>query len=171
MNNQDRKQKNKLLLANILFLIVAVLLVSSSGWLAENVFNYTTLEERVRIETNEIPVGEIETYICYITEYGECYHSGGCGSLWNSSYKTTVYEARKEGYRACSKCQPTEPTSIILTETETRDIHYFETVENYPKTAVILISCSCLLAVYIPTVIILKRKTNKLQRVAFYEIS
>ena len=47
----------------------------------------------------------VDTYICYTTKTGECYHAATCGYLRNSSYKTTVYKARKN-YRPCSRCNP-----------------------------------------------------------------
>lgn len=42
--------------------------------------------------------------ICYTTRYGECYHAVDCGYLHSSSYKTNVYNAKKNGYRDCSRC-------------------------------------------------------------------
>ena len=47
-----------------------------------------------------------ETYICYTTKTGECYHAYYCSYLKYSSYPTTVYQAEKKKYRACSKCNP-----------------------------------------------------------------
>ena len=48
---------------------------------------------------------EIETYICYTTNTGECYHAEYCQYLYRSSHRTTVYKASRE-YRPCSKCDP-----------------------------------------------------------------
>jgi hypothetical protein len=42
--------------------------------------------------------------VCYTTTYGDCYHASYCGSLYASSHKTTVFDARRNGYRDCSKC-------------------------------------------------------------------
>jgi len=42
--------------------------------------------------------------ICYTTNYGECYHAAGCGYLWNSSHKTSVYQAKRRGFEPCSRC-------------------------------------------------------------------
>lgn len=47
---------------------------------------------------------EIETYTCYVTNTGECYHAEGCYYL-KSYNETTVYEAKGK-YRACSRCNP-----------------------------------------------------------------
>ena len=47
---------------------------------------------------------EIDTYICYVTETGECYHASTCHYL-RSRIQTTVYEA-EDSYRSCSKCDP-----------------------------------------------------------------
>ncbi len=41
--------------------------------------------------------------VCYVTDTGECYHSSNCSYL-HSRNKTTVYRARKRGYRDCSRC-------------------------------------------------------------------
>lgn len=161
MERQDRKLKHRLFVVNVLFLLLVCLSVFSSGWLAENIFNYETLEERVKTKSYEIPVAEIDTYICYTTQYGECYHASGCGSLWNSSYRTTEYEARKNGYRPCSRCELTEETYFIITETKQEDIHYFITVEHYPRTAVIIGCVSSLLAVYVVIILIFRRKIKK----------
>ena len=62
----------------------------------------------------------ISTYVCYTTEYGDCYHAKYCGYLWNSSYKTTVYEARENGYFKCSKCTPNVATTYYPTVTKSR---------------------------------------------------
>lgn len=44
------------------------------------------------------------TYICYTTKTGECFHSATCIYL-NTSFETTVYEASQK-YRACKYCNP-----------------------------------------------------------------
>lgn len=41
--------------------------------------------------------------VCYVTDTGECYHSSGCSYL-RSRNKTTVYRAKRRGYRDCSRC-------------------------------------------------------------------
>lgn len=48
---------------------------------------------------------ERDTYICYTTRTGECYHDDSCWYL-KSAYETTVYEASQKGYRQCSRCNP-----------------------------------------------------------------
>lgn len=45
-----------------------------------------------------------DTYICYTTKTGECFHSATCKYL-NTAYETTVYEASKE-YKVCKYCNP-----------------------------------------------------------------
>ncbi len=42
--------------------------------------------------------------VCYTTTYGDSYHASYCGSLYASSHKTTVFNARRNGYKDCSKC-------------------------------------------------------------------
>ena len=45
-----------------------------------------------------------DTYICYTTKTGECFHSATCKYL-NTSYETTVYEASQK-YKMCKYCNP-----------------------------------------------------------------
>jgi hypothetical protein len=47
---------------------------------------------------------KIDTYICYTTKTGECFHAPTCAYL-NTAYETTVYEACRD-YRACTRCNP-----------------------------------------------------------------
>lgn len=47
---------------------------------------------------------ERDTYICYTTETGRCFHSATCSYL-NTAYETTVYEASKN-YLTCNYCNP-----------------------------------------------------------------
>lgn len=47
---------------------------------------------------------ERDTYICYTTKTGECFHSADCRYL-NTAYETTVYEASKK-YKVCNYCDP-----------------------------------------------------------------
>lgn len=43
------------------------------------------------------------TTVCYVTDTGEKYHEYDCYYL-KSVNKTNVYEAKKDGYTACSRC-------------------------------------------------------------------
>lgn len=42
--------------------------------------------------------------VCYTTTYGDCYHASYCSSLYASSHKTTVFDAKRNGYIDCSRC-------------------------------------------------------------------
>ena len=42
----------------------------------------------------------------YITETGECYHLGGCQYLSHSKIPISLKDARAQGYRPCSVCDP-----------------------------------------------------------------
>lgn len=56
-----------------------------------------------------------DTYICYTTKTGECFHSATCRYL-NTAYETTVYEASQE-YKKCKYCNPcVEQYKTTLTE-------------------------------------------------------
>lgn len=48
---------------------------------------------------------KVDTYICYTTDTGECYHASYCQYLSQSRHKTTVYKATRS-YRSCSRCNP-----------------------------------------------------------------
>ena len=59
---------------------------------------------------------EIDTYICYTTNTGECYHAATCQYLRQSRHETTVYQA-KRNYRSCSRCNPcVERYEITITD-------------------------------------------------------
>ena len=49
---------------------------------------------------------ERDTYICYTTRTGECYHDDSCHYIRYTAYETTVYEATQKGYSPCSQCNP-----------------------------------------------------------------
>lgn len=42
----------------------------------------------------------------YITNTGECYHTGSCSYLRQSKISTTLESAVARGYRPCSRCNP-----------------------------------------------------------------
>ena len=42
----------------------------------------------------------------YITNTGECYHTGSCSYLRQSKISTTLESAVRRGYRPCSRCDP-----------------------------------------------------------------
>ena len=77
---------------NIITLII--LLAFFANPLAK-LFSYEVTEDVTVKKKYQYQVGSVDTYVCYTTEYGYCYHAKECGYLWNSSNKTTVYEARK----------------------------------------------------------------------------
>lgn len=57
-----------------------------------------------------------DTYICYTTKTGECYHSAICQYASKTAYETTVYEACRE-YKPCSHCNPcVEQYKTTITE-------------------------------------------------------
>ena len=70
-----------------------------------------------------------DTYICYTTKTGECYHSANCRYINKSAYETTVYEACRD-YKPCWNCQPSVKTIL--------------TVRNYIYPALISIPISAL---------------------------
>lgn len=105
-------------------LVLAVLVILFSNYLAKNVFysekqiSYTESEPYTQTK-------KVSTYVCYVTDYGSNYHEYGCQYLWNSAYRTTVYEAKQEGYTKCSKCSPTTPTTAYI------EVDKYEDVTKY----------------------------------------
>ena len=127
---------------------LAVFLFFSSSWMAANWFSYDIVEVKTRQESYEYPVKEVSTYECYTTTYGDCYHAKGCGSLWNSSHKTTVYEAKSRGYRDCSKCEPRVKTTLVLYETRYKQVEYETTTTKEPQFLVCVCSVGIVIALY-----------------------
>lgn len=166
LEENTKKRPHKFITIKIIihsiFISLLCVFVLSSGWLATNVFNYEITDSYYRIERTTEPTGEtIETFVCYTTTYGECYHAQGCSYLWNSSNKTTVYEAEKLGFRACSKCLPEETTIYEVIETHQNVVKVSEQKEIQPTTEVLCIGVSSLLALYITSIILLKRNERK----------
>lgn len=162
MSSSNNPEDKIYRIGSVIVVLVIVLALFSST-IAENWFQYDVVEQKQVQEEYEHPVVTISTYVCYTTTYGECYHAKGCGSLWNSSYKTTVYEAKEDGYRSCSKCTPRERTTLTLTETRTRTVTKTETVTKTPSFWVWLVGSGILGAVYIVLTIEPRRelKANK----------
>ena len=46
-----------------------------------------------------------DTYICYTTKTGECFHAATCRYASKTAYETTVYEACRK-YKPCNYCNP-----------------------------------------------------------------
>lgn len=121
--------------ARLVTIVLSVILLMSLSWLAEDVFS------------NQY---QVSTYICYTTTYGECYHADYCGSLWNSAHPTTVYKAQNSGYQPCSKCDPYEPTTEMVTE---------------PASAwlIWLVGTGCIVTAYLLTITVIKTQIKKAQ--------
>lgn len=126
---------------------IGIALILFSAPLAQ-LFSYEVTEEVTEREPYQYQVGTVNTYVCYTTDYGACYHASGCGSLWKSSHKTTVYAAKKDGYQPCSKCTPTVKTTLVLTETKYRDVTKTKTVTKEPAFLVWLCGTGCLVVAY-----------------------
>ena len=56
--------------------------------------------------TSKIAPTTSSSQTVYTTKTGKKYHRSGCASLSKSKIKTTKADAKKEGYTACSKCNP-----------------------------------------------------------------
>ena len=80
--------------------------------------------------------------VVYVTRTGEKYHSEKCRHLSQSKYKTTIEDARKNGYTACSVCDPPRYIS---------ESQYHQEIENNSKIKVLL--CSIIGAAYWTTIL------------------
>ncbi len=148
---------NKIRVARWAAILLCVLMLGMASWLAENWFSYEVTTWKTKKDPYEYVIGKVNTYVCYTTLYGECYHASGCGSLWNSSFKTTVYEAEQRGYRSCSKCTPTQRTTLTLTETRYRDVKYSVTETTEPEVEVWLCGTALIILGYFVVTIPAKR--------------
>ena len=73
---------------------------------------FFTKEIQITVYDEHIEVEKINTYICYVTRTGKCYHSQRCQYIGKSSTETTVYEAEQNGYSACSRCTPRSEATL-----------------------------------------------------------
>ena len=142
----------------LIALSLCVVWVLCSILLGGSVFAYEVEETKIVEEPYEYVTGTVSTYVCFTTTYGEKYHARSCGSLWNSSHETTVYQAEQEGYSPCSLCTPYEETTLVLTETRYREVEWTETVTKEPKLLVWVIGTSAIILVYKIVYVIVKRK-------------
>lgn len=101
-----------------------------------NVFVYNVTTTETYYEPKEI-----DTYVCYVSQYGECYHEKRCGYI-KYSYgvrEVTIYEAEKAGYRQCSACDRFSRTTITIQEEHKREVQSEEV--DYKKSAIISAVC------------------------------
>ena len=61
---------------------------------------------RAQPTTQQLQAPQSETV--YITKTGKRYHRAGCRYLAHSSIKTTLKEAKANGYTPCRVCHPPE---------------------------------------------------------------
>ncbi len=158
------KLETRLSIAGFVAVLLAFGAFLLAGYLAENVFTYEVIEEKTKRESYQHIIGEVDTYICYTTTYGDHYHASGCGSLWNSKHQTTVYEAERRGYDNCRKCEPYERTTLTLTETRYRDVTYQESITKQPKLELCVIALLLVIILYAPISLTLNRKIAILKK-------
>ena len=136
--------KNKLSTLQSVTVILCVIWLCLSGLLGETVFSYEVKKEAR--EPYEHVVDEVWDYTCYTTNHGDCYHEQGCRYLHSSSNRTTVQEAKENGYRACSKCNPPIKLPVVITETRYRTV--FKTEKKEPIFLVLLIGTGVIVGIY-----------------------
>lgn len=159
---KEKREKKKEVLetivswARVVTIALCMILIFSLSWLSQDVFSHQVLKETTVKERYEYVIGEVATYVCYTTDYGDCYHAYGCNSLWKSSYKTTVYSAQKRGYSPCSKCTPNVPTTETLKDYGYKDVTHSEYVtEPASKWLIWFVGTGCIVVAYlIPSAII-----------------
>ena len=141
---------------------LCVILLFSLSWLAEEVFSHQVRQEYIVQEPYEYVSGTISTYVCYTTDYGSCYHADYCGYLWKSSHKTTVFQAEKNGYLPCSKCNPYESTTLTLTNYGYKDVTHYKYITEPASKWLIWFNGTCsIIVVYLITVTIIKTIIKK----------
>lgn len=143
--------------------VLVAILVFGSSWMAENWFAYERTELQEIEEPYEYVVDRIQTYVCYVTRTGECYHEGSCGYL-KSKIETTVYEAKQRGYRACSRCEVTERTTLEIKETRYKTVTKTVTETVEPKWPVFLGGSGIVAVFYFVTAIPAKKRVEEAQR-------
>lgn len=159
------KLETRLSIIRLVAIALCVVLLFSLDWLSESVFAHNVLKEHTTIEPYEYVSGTVSTYVCYTTTYGSCYHADYCGALWNSSRKTTVYEAEQRGYEPCTKCTPYEEANILLKEYGYKDvIHTIWVVEPASKFMIWLLGTGGIVLFYFVLTINIRKKINELHK-------
>ena len=65
---------------------------------------------------------EVNTSICYVNKNGKNYHDDACKYVGNA-VKTTIYEAKREGYGECRTCKWYDfAETILIVEEETKTV-------------------------------------------------
>ncbi len=89
----------------------------------------------------------------YVTQYGECYHSSGCHYLNRSKIERGLYDARSEGYRACSYCKgrPSGTITVTYFEKEAKDTTGKVAVRSavFASFTVVIYASKCLILYHI----------------------
>lgn len=65
-----------------------------------------TAKENVTSSSEKTTTDYSKSTIVYITNTGEKYHRSGCSSLRKSKIEISLDKAKKQGYSACSRCDP-----------------------------------------------------------------
>lgn len=92
----------------LLVLLALIVSLTGCGTIVDN--NFVPVQPSTPVATvvpkAQYVAPEKKDYTVYITRTGACYHRAGCRYLRSSCIETTHNEAIKEGYRACSICNP-----------------------------------------------------------------
>lgn len=142
-------------LRSIALLISIAILIIGPIYMVRAYFTTNTTEYETYIDNSDV-VKQISTYVCYTTNSGRKYHAAGCQYLWNSSHETTVYEAEERGYSACSKCTPTERTTINITETNAEEKQ--RAVEITTKNYVMPVLICLIIAIVLYNLVVFKKR-------------
>ncbi len=106
----------------------------------------------------------VNTYVCYVTDYGSKYHAEHCQYLYNSSNKTNVYRAKMSGYTSCSKCEPNQKIRVKVFDSD-GDTPPMETKDVMASTCTILVFAVVFGTLYLRELIkkiYFSRRRNKL---------
>lgn len=109
-----KKDDKKITILFFIFLGLWIIFLFFSPLIAENILvEYTKKVSYID--------GTIGTSTCYVTETGKCYHEEDCKYI-KSKIKTTIYDAKQDGYYECSHCSPDLSAELELTKY--KDITY-----------------------------------------------
>lgn len=140
----------------ILTVMVALIIFVIGYYVLLNIF--FTKEVTTTVYDEEIEIEKIDTYVCYTTRTGVCYHSKHCQYISKSSKETTVYEAEHKGYAPCSRCTPRYPATIDIERVIMTPREQSEIKREYIPPAIIALTVSA--SYYIFVSYIIKKKYN-----------
>ena len=82
---------------------------TGDSWLAEDSEDDDKTEVQSNVSSgqqNVITDKDDSSVMVHVTDTGTKYHSAGCSYLSKSEHEITLEEAKEQGFKPCSKCNP-----------------------------------------------------------------